>query len=103
MGTYTNYWNQYKRQSVRGVTHLLLLFAVGLPLTALVALGVQKLTGDYPFLLHISLLVVWLISFTVLAVRYSRVVCPRCSARYSRGKWLCDCPKCGLGMLQDEP
>ncbi len=103
MGTYTDHWNKYKRESVRGVIYLLLLFAVGLPLTALVALGVQRFTGTYPFYIHIALLLFWLISFTVLAVRYSRVVCPRCSAKYSRGRWLCDCPKCGLRMLQDEP
>lgn len=103
MGSYTEHWNQYKRQSVRGVVYLLLLFAVGLPLTAIAALGVQKLTGTYPFHFHISLLIVWLVSFTVLAVRYSRVVCPRCNAKYSRGRWLCDCPRCGLRMLQDDP
>ena len=103
MGTYTDHWNRYKRESVRGVIRLMLLLGVGLPLTALVALGVQRLTGEYPFHLHISLLIAWLVAFTALAVRYSRVVCPRCDEKYSRGRWLCDCPKCGLRMLQDEP
>lgn len=103
MGTYTDDWNKYKRDNIRGVVRLLLLFVVGLPLTVLVALGVQWLTGSYPAYLHIGLLLLWLVSFTLLAVRHSRVVCPRCSTQYSRGKWLSNCPQCGLRMLQDEP
>ncbi|MET0280854.1 MAG: hypothetical protein ABW278_06965 [Steroidobacteraceae bacterium] len=103
MGTYTGHWNQYKRDSIRGVIRLLLLFAVGLPLTVLIALGVQRLTGSYPAYLHIGLLLLWLVSFTVLAVRHSRVLCPKCGTQYSRGKGLCNCPKCGLRMLQEEP
>jgi len=102
MGIYTEHWNKYKRNSVRGVVYLLLLVAAGLPFTALVALGVEKLIGSYPFYLHICSLLLWLIAFTALAVRYSRVVCPRCDTTYSRGRWLCNCPKCGLRMLQDE-
>ena len=103
MGMYTEHWNSYKRNSVRGVIYLLLLIAVGLPFTALVALGGKRLTGSYPIHLHIGLLALWIIAFTVLAIRYSRVSCPRCGTTYSRGKWLCNCPKCGLRMLQDEP
>ena len=103
MGIYTEHWNNYKRNSIRGVICMLLLFAVGLPLTALAALGVEKVLGSYPVYLHIGLLLVWLVAFTALAVRHSRVVCPRCGTKYSRGRWLCDCPKCGLRMLQEEP
>ncbi len=103
MGTYTEHWNNYKRNSVRGLLYLLLLFIVGLPATALVAIGIEQLTSSYPIYLHVGLLLVWLVMFTMLLVRYSRVICPRCDAQYSRGKGLCNCPKCGLRMLQDEP
>lgn len=103
MGIYTEHWSNYKRRSVRGIVHLLLLLAVGLPLTVLVAIGVERLTGSYPIYLHVGLLLLWLVFFTLLAVRYSRVSCPRCDATYSRGKGLCNCPKCGLRMLQDDP
>lgn len=103
MGTYTEHWNRYKHDSVRGLLHLLLLFIVGLPITALVAIGMERWTGRYPIFLHVALLLIWLVIFTALLIRHSRVVCPRCGTRYSRGKWLCDCPKCGLRMLQEEP
>lgn len=103
MGLYTEHWNRYKRDSVRGVVQLLLLIALGLPATALVAVGVQALTGSYPIWLHLPLLVAWLIAFTMLAVRHSRVICPRCATRYSRGRSLCNCPRCGLRMLQEDP
>ncbi|RZA29070.1 MAG: hypothetical protein EOP02_05555 [Proteobacteria bacterium] len=103
MGLYTEHWNRYKQDSVRGTSRMLLLFVLGLPATALVAVGVQKLAGDYPVYLHIGLLAIWLVAFTALSVRYSRVTCPRCQARYSRGRWLVNCPKCDLRMLQDDP
>ena len=32
----------------------------------------------------------------------SKVVCPRCATRYSRGKFLVNCPKCDLRMLQED-
>jgi len=28
---------------------------------------------------------------------------PLCHTRYSRGKYLVNCPHCGLRMLQDDP
>jgi hypothetical protein len=103
MGMYTEHWNNYKRNSVEGMLYLPLLFVLGLPFTALVAIGVERWSGRYPIVLHVGLLLVWLVVFTMLLVRYSRVSCPRCGTQYSRGKGLCDCPKCGLRMLQDEP
>lgn len=103
MGLYTAHWDQYKRDSVRWLRWLLALFALGLPFTALVAVGMERWTGTYPVVLHLSLLVAWLVAFTWLLVRSSRVGCPRCGARYSRGKWLSNCPQCDLRMLQEEP
>jgi len=73
MGIYTEHWKNYRRNSVRAVFHLFALILVGLPFSALVALGVQRITGTYPAYLHIGLLLVWLVLFTAAAVRYSRV------------------------------
>ena len=103
MGLYTDHWNRYKRDSIRGVVRLLVLIGVGLPATALIAVVVQRLSGSYPIWLHLPLLVIWLVAFTVLAVRHSRVVCPCCGTRYARGRGLCNCPSCDLRMLQDDP
>src|SRR5690349_4151590 len=103
MGTYTAHWEEYKKNSVRGLCYLGLLVVLGLPGTALVAYGVDQITGAYPFNLHLGLLVAWLFAFAWLAIHASRVICPRCRAKYSRGKGLSNCPQCGLRMLQDEP
>jgi len=103
MGTYTAHWAEYKKDGLRGLCYLGLLVIIGLPATALVAYGVSQVTGEYPFYLHLGLLAVWLFAFVRLAIRYSRVTCPRCATKYSRGKGLCNCPRCGLRMLQDEP
>ena len=103
MGAYTAHWDAFRKNSLKGLCYLGLLLVLGLPGTALVAYGVNQLTGEYPFYLHLGLLSVWLVAFTWLAIRYSRVICPRCRTQYSRGKWLSNCPRCGLRMLQDEP
>ena len=103
MGIYTAHWNLYRARSRKALLHWLLLFAVGLPLTGAVALGGMALTGRYPFHLHVASLLAWLVVFTVLAVRSARVDCPRCNTRYSRGRGLCNCPKCGLRLLQEDP
>jgi len=103
MGHYSAHWEAYRKESRKGVCRLGLLVGLGLPATALVAYGVGQLTGEYPIRLHLGLLVVWLVATTLVAIRYSRVRCPRCGTTYTRGKWLCDCPQCGLRMLQDDP
>ena len=103
MGIYSRHWQAYKRESLRGLLYLALLLVVGLPATALVALGVGRITGINPVYLQLGLLIVWLVVFTLVALRYSRVTCPRCNTVYSRGKGLCNCPQCALRMLQDEP
>ena len=103
MGTYTEHWMKHKRRSIRGLLWVLLLFVVGLPFTALVAIGMERITGSYPAYLHLILLLFWLIVFTILVIRFSRVVCPRCNEHYSHGKWVLSCPKCGLRIGQEEP
>ena len=103
MGIYTEHWNQHKKRNIRGLLYVLLMLVVALPATALISLGVEKLTGEYPAYLHIALLVIWLVGLTMLALRSSRVICPRCGTQYSHGKGLADCPKCGLRMLQEDP
>ena len=103
MGAYSEHWERYRRQSLRWLAYLALLLVLGLPTTALVALAVERVTGEFPALLQLGLLAIWLVVFTVAAIRASRVPCPRCETVYSRGKGLCNCPGCGLRMLQDDP
>lgn len=103
MGQYSEHWKNYRRDSARGTFYLLALIALGLPSTAALAFAVQRFTGNYPAYVHIGLLLLWLVTFAAVAVRYSRVVCPKCATIYSRGKGLCNCPRCGLRMLQEEP
>ena len=82
---------------------MLLWLALALPATALICLGVQRLTGEYPGYLHVGLLLVWLVGFTVMVLRFAKVSCPKCGARFSHGKWVTRCPECGLGIGQEEP
>jgi hypothetical protein len=103
MGTYTEHWKQYRKRNIRGVVYVLLMLVIGLPVTALISLGVEQLTGEYPAYLHVGLIVIWLVVFTMLILRYSRVLCPRCGTQYTHGRGLADCPKCGLKMLQEDP
>jgi hypothetical protein len=101
MGIYSEHWEKYKSESVRWLLYLALLLVVGLPFSALVAIGVGRVTGSYPVYLHLVLLAIWLVVFTKAAIRASRVNCPRCKTVYSRGRGVSNCPQCGLGMLQD--
>jgi hypothetical protein len=103
MGTYTEHWKQHRRRGLKGTLYALLWLIIGLPCTALVALGVERLTGDYPCYLHAGLIVLWLIAFTATILRYSKVTCPRCDTTFSQGKWVTRCPKCGLGIGQEDP
>ena len=103
MGTYTAHWQQHQRMVRRATLQSLAWIALGLPATALVAFGVGRVTGGYPVYLHIALLVAWLIVLIRIALRSSRVTCPKCGTDYARGKWAIPCPNCGLPMLQEEP
>ncbi|ROZ75381.1 hypothetical protein EEB15_15610 [Ramlibacter sp. WS9] len=101
MGQYTEHWAEYQRASNRRTLQLLgamlLVPAIGL-------LG-YALSGITEWAVHVAvaLLVVWLVLFTRLAMRASKVQCPRCSATYSRGRSVVNCPKCGLRMFQEDP
>ena len=101
MGQYTEHWAEYKRESNRRTFQLLgvLLFV---PAIGLLGYSISGIT-DWAIHVVITLLVVWLVAFTRLALRASKVPCPRCSTIYSRGKYLVNCPKCGLRMLQEDP
>ena len=103
MGIYSEHWESYKKESLRWLLRLALLLVVGLPATALVAMGISRATDSGPVYFQLFLLAIWLVVFIWAAVRSSRVSCPRCSTVYSRGKGLSNCPKCGLRMLQDGP
>lgn len=102
MGIYTDHWARYKKNSTRGLLKALLLIGVGLPCLALVGYGLSQVT-QHAVPLQIALLVVWLVAVTRLLLRQSKVPCPGCGEVYTRGKYLCNCPKCGLRMLQEDP
>lgn len=100
MGQYTEHWEKYKRASARDTFRLLRLILC-VPVIGLVGLGLSQVT-DWAVPVLIGLLVAWLCVFTLFCVRASRVLCPQCSKVYSRGKYLCNCPHCGLRMLQED-
>ena len=101
MGQYTEHWAEYKRSSNRR-TFQLLGFLVVLPLIALLGYALSAVT-DWSVHITMTLVLIWLVLFIRLAVRASKVTCPQCAAIYSRGKYLVNCPKCPLRMLQDDP
>ena len=102
MGTYTAHWQQHRRRSIRGTIYVLLWLVLGLAAIAGICIGVEHLTGEYPAYLNIGLLVVWLVVFTAMVLRFSKVTCPKCSHRFSHGKWVTKCPQCGLGIGQED-
>ncbi|GAB1343431.1 hypothetical protein MASR1M101_25580 [Gemmatimonas sp.] len=102
MGTYTEHWDRHKRLAVRCTLQALALVGLGLPLVAAVGYLLSPLSELTMFLFAL-VMVAWLVGFIVLVVRGSRVDCPRCQAAYSRGKYLVNCPRCGLRMFQEEP
>ena len=102
MGIYTEHWARYKKSGTRGLLQALLLIGVGIPGLALVGYGLSQVT-KLAVPLQIALLGLWLVALTRLLLRQSKVPCPRCGETYSRGKYLSNCPKCGLRMLQEDP
>jgi cation transporter-like permease len=103
MGTYTEHWNTYLGESKRNTVVALLFLVFGLPATAVIAYLVGLVTGEYPVLVQVGLLVVWLVVFTVHVLRSTRIVCPRCATTYGQSKWQRACPSCSLPILQEEP
>lgn len=102
MGLYTDHWARYRQQSNRRTLQALLVFGVGLPGIALSGYLLSPLTNVRTALL-VAMGAVWLTTFTLLVLRGSRVDCPRCMTRYARGKYLVNCPGCGLRMFQEDP
>lgn len=102
MGLYTQHWERYRKQTLRGALCALAIVGVGVPAIALAGFLLRPLNHLRTALL-VSLAAVWLVLLVSIVVRSSRVVCPRCSTRYSRGRFLVTCPKCGLRMLQENP
>ena len=101
MGQYTEHWANYKRESNRR-TRQLLGVLLCLPLIALLGFGLSQVTrGAIPVV--VGLLLAWLLVLTRLALRASKVQCPHCPMVHSRGKYLSNCPQCGLRMLQEDP
>lgn len=102
MGLYTDHWKRYRRSSAWGLLRAFSMIGVGLPAIAFVGYALSKST-ELAIPIEIALLIAWLVVFTRMMLRQSRVQCPRCSEIYSRGKGLCNCPKCGLRLLDDGP
>jgi hypothetical protein len=103
MGIYTQHWDQHKKDIKKNLLVMLLFFVVGLPLAALLCYLLNLVLPDQIGWLLIAPFVIWLVAFTWFAIRSSKVICPRCNTQYSRGKYLCNCPKCDLRMLQENP
>lgn len=101
MGKYTQHWAEYSRRSNRRTLQLLGVLLL-LPLVAALGYGLSSL-GDWSIYVTLALLVVWLVVFTRLALRSTKVSCPQCATEYARGKYLTCCPTCGLRMFQDDP
>jgi cobalamin biosynthesis protein CobD/CbiB len=101
MGQYTEHWARYTRESTRHTLRLLGTLLL-LPVIGLIGYALWPVTR-WAFPVVGSLLLLWLVMFTTLALRSTKVPCPRCATIYSRGKYLCNCPKCGLRMLQEDP
>lgn len=102
MGLYTKHWEAYRKRTLRGTLHALLVFALGILAIAALGYFLEPLDTARTVLLVVAI-GFWLVVLVTLALRQSRVVCPRCSAQYSRGTTLVNCPKCDLRMLQEDP
>jgi hypothetical protein len=102
MGLYTDYWAQHKRHANKSTLQALATLGLGLPAVAGLGYLLSPLT-DLGTALLLAAVMTWVIALTSLVLRGSKVVCPRCFTRYSRGKFLVNCPKCGLRMFQEDP
>jgi len=101
MGRYSDHWARYRKDHTRGTLQVLALVGIGLPAIALCGYALAQLTV-HATPLQLALIVAWLAAFARLLIRASKVVCPRCGTRYTRGKHLSDCPTCSLRMMQDD-
>lgn len=102
MGLYTDHWARHRRHANTCTLQALWVFGVGVPAIAGAGYLLSPLTTFRTTVL-VVIAVAWLVALTLLVLRGSRVDCPRCSARYTRGKYLVNCPRCGLRMLQEDP
>ncbi len=80
----------------------ILAIVVCLPLLAILGYWASAL-GEWTTLVLVALLLVWLVVLIREVVNQSKVNCPQCKGIYSRGKYLSNCPHCGLRMLQENP
>lgn len=80
----------------------ILAIVVCLPVLAVLGYLASGL-GEWTTLVLIALLLVWVAVLIREVVKQSKVACPQCQGAYSRGKYLSNCPHCGLRMLQENP
>ena len=103
MGIYTEHWRQHDQRARRGAIIGLLILGLGLPATGALAYLSGLITAFDPIALQIGVVLLWVIAVTTVAIRFSRVTCPRCGRVYTQGRGtLPSCPKCGLRMLQED-
>src|ERR1044071_4887510 len=102
MGAYTEHGERYSKRNARGVLYALLVVGVGLPTAAGVGMLLEPM-DTVDLVIFVGVLVLWLITLTMVLIRFSKVSCPRCQTQSSRGKYLTKCPSCDLRMLQEEP
>jgi MFS-type transporter involved in bile tolerance (Atg22 family) len=103
MGIYTAQWAEQRKTAKKNIVKFLILFVVALPIAVLASYLAERFSLQPAIVFLLAPLLAWLIAFTVLVVKSSRMICPRCSTRYSRGKYLSNCPKCDLRMFQEDP
>lgn len=102
MGLYTEYWENYRKRTLRGTLYALALLGLGIPAIAAFGHFLAPL-DNFRTALLLTAILLWLAGLVTLVLRHSRVVCPRCDTPYSRGKFVVNCPKCGLRMHQENP
>lgn len=101
MGKYTEHWENYKRKVVRDTLRLLGVMFSLIPIGVVGFLLPQS--DEWPLAVVVALLLAWLTVFVRTLLKSCKVDCPRCATVYTRGKYLRDCPQCGLRMLQEDP
>jgi hypothetical protein len=101
MGLYTDHWARHKARERKGTLMALAVVVVGLPGIAGFGAVLEPL-GTLDVVVVLIAVSGWIAALVGTVMHYSRVHCPKCAGWYSRGKYLSNCPHCGLRMLQED-
>jgi hypothetical protein len=102
MGRHTAYWQQYRKDQVRGSLRIVAAIAAWVLVVILVVLA-QKSIGELFPIVMTAVFLGLIGSVIVLGKDAYKVTCPECGSSYTRSKWFGQCPSCGLKLLQDDP